>query len=361
MYTRALRDNGSPDFFSVRFCGGGGGSCPHSPFAPAFPNTFSSTIPPGASLAQQNIVTIASDLKNMFAFHSNIQLEKALSGNVALAVGYVHSAGRHIPVYRNINPINPVRYLNDGRPVFGSGRLDPRFNVIQMVEAAGVSAYDAMTAQLSKRFSGGIQFVANYTLSRGVDDAPEQNVTYSDGSKLLRALSDPTNRSIDKGYSYGDQRHTFVMTLVARPRLNLRNGALRTLFDNNQFGVIAFANSGERFSVRTAGDLDLNNDGLFWSDRPAGVKRNAQKTPSQFNLDLRYSRFIHFTERYQLELTAEFQNLLNINRIVAYNDLTVNADPITGEMIGPMPDFKARNQSVSLESRQLQIGLRFHF
>jgi hypothetical protein len=245
--------------------------------------------------------------------------------------------------------------------VFGSGLLDARVNVIQIAEAAGVSSYDAMTAQLTKRFSAGIQFAANYTLSRGVDDAPEQNVTYSDGNRLLRALSDPTNRSLDKGYSYGDQRHTFIMSLVARPRLNIPNGALRNLLNDNQFGVIAFANSGERFSVRTAGDLDLNNDGLFWPDRPVGVKRNDQKTPPQFNLDLRYSRFINFTERYKLELTAEFQNLFNINSIFAYNDLTVNTDPITGELIGPMPDFRSRNQSVSVESRQVQIGLRFHF
>jgi hypothetical protein len=151
------------------------------------------------------------------------------------------------------------------------------------------------------------------------------------------------------------------MSLVARPRPNIRDGTLRNLFNNNQFGILAFANSGERFSVRTAGDLDLNNDGLFWPDRPVGIKRNAQKTPPQFNLDLRYSRFIKFTERYELELTAEFQNLFNINSIIAYNDLTVSVDPLTGEMIGPMPDFRSRNQSVSLESRQLQIGLRFHF
>jgi hypothetical protein len=362
MYTRALRDNGSPNFFSILFCGDTGGSgCPRGPLAPAFPNTFSSTIPAGASLAQQNIVTVAPDFTTMYAIHSNIQLEQELTEDLSLAIGYFHSAGRHIPVYRNINVVNPVRYLADGRPVFGSERLDPRFNVIQMAEAAGVSEYDALTFQLSKRYSGGLQFVANYTLSRAVDDAPEQNVTYADGNRTLRALSDPTNRALDKGYSYGDQRHTFVMSLVARPQVNFRNDALRGLFDNNQFGVIATVNSGERFSVRTVGDLDLNNDGLFWPDRPVGIKRNAQKTPPQFNLDLRYSRFFNFSERYKLELIAEVQNLFNVNSIFAYNDLTVNTDPFTGELIGPLPDFRARNQSVSLESRQLQIGIRFHF
>jgi hypothetical protein len=47
----------------------------------------------------------------MYAIHSNIQLEKALTEDLSLAVGYVHSAGRHIPVYRSINPTKAIRFL----------------------------------------------------------------------------------------------------------------------------------------------------------------------------------------------------------------------------------------------------------
>ena len=362
VYSKVLRESGDPVFFTRTFCGNNGGqNCPRDPLAPAFPNTFSGSLPLGATLPPQDITTIAPDFENMYAIHSNIQLEQSLTEDLSLTVGYLHSGGRRIPVYRSINAIDPVRFLADGRPVFGTARLDPRFNVIQMVESAGVSQYDALTLQLSQRFSRGIQFSANYTLSRSVDDAPEQEVTYDDGLARLRALSDPTDRSFDKGYSYGDQRHTFVMSLVARPKVDIQNRTLRFLLNDNQFGVIARASSGERFSPRTAGDIDLNGDGLFWPDRPVGINRNSGKTPPQFNLDLRYSRFISFTERYRLEVFGESQNLFNINNIVAFNDLRVSVNPVTGEMIGPMPDFKARDSSRSLESRQLQIGIKFHF
>ena len=362
MYRRALRENGNPRSFTRVFCGdSGGATCPRDQLAPAFPTTFSGSLPAGATLPPQDILTVSPDFVNMYAIHSNIQLEQALTDDLSLAVGYVHSGGRHIPVHRSINAVNPIRFLADGRPVFGPERLDPRFNIIQLAESAGVSQYDALTVQLAKRFSKGIQFAANYTLSRAVDDAPEQNVTYMDGNQLLRALSDPTNRALDKGYSYGDQRHTFVMSLVAKPKLDIRNNAFRLLLNHNQFGIITTANSGETFSVRTAGNLDLNNDGLFFPDRPVGIKRNAGKTPPQFNLDLRYSRFFNFGERYKLEAILEVQNLFNTNTIFAYNNLTVSTDPVTGEMIGPMPDFKARNQSVSLESRQFQLGVKFIF
>lgn len=369
MYTKALLTNGAPKFFDLRFCGNNGGpNCARDPLAPAFPGTFSGSLPPGSSLPQQNIVTIAPDLENMYAVHSNLQLEQALTGDLSIAVAYFRSHGRHIPVYRSINPTTPIRFLSDGRPVFGSERLDPRFNLIQIVESGGVSQYDALTVQVTQRVSRGIQFAANYTLSRAVDDAPEQEVTYSDGLRNQRALADPTNRDLDKGYSYGDQRHTFVMSMVARPRSNFGAKVINYLINDNQFGVLARANSGERFSViagrlvnNTLNRLDLNGDGLDFPDRPVGFKRNSETTPPQFTIDLRYSRIFDVSERFRFEAFCDLQNLFNINNIVAYSNVLVATDPVTGELIGPLPSFKARNTSITIESRQALIGLRFHF
>jgi len=365
VYMRALLNNGDPKFFSLRFRGTDGGVRPQDTLAPAFPNTFSGSQPAGSALPRQDIVTVSPDFENMYAINSDIQLEQALTADMSLAVAYVHAAGRHIPVYRSINPIESGRFLADGRPVFGPGRVDPRFNVIQMAESAGVSRYDAFTLQLTQRFSHGIQFSANYTLSKAIDDAPEQNVTYMIGGLGSLALSDPTDRSRDRGYSFGDQRHTFVMSLVARPHFNSPNKALGYIFNKNQFAVITTANSGERFSVTT--NVDLNNDGLCFSngasycDRPVGFKRNSGKTPPQFNTDLRYSRFVNLTDRLRLELFGEVQNLFNVNSIVAFNDVSVPVNSVTGEIIGTPPDFKSRNNSVSIESRQFQVGIKFHF
>ena len=214
MYQRILQDNGDLGFVRLSFG-------PNSANAPAFPNTFSGVLPPGSVLPPHNIDTIAPDFENMYAIHSTAQLEQAITENLSFAIGYTHSGGRHIPVYRNINPINPVSFLADGRPVFSptinrATRLDPRFNAIQMVEAAGVSQYDALTLQLTKRFSRGLQFSANYTLSKATDDAPEQNMT----TQLIQGLvlSDPTDRRFDKGYSFADQRHTLGIITLTNPR-----------------------------------------------------------------------------------------------------------------------------------------------
>ena len=65
-----------------------------------------------------------------------------------------------------------------------------------MVESGGVSQYDALTLQLTERFSRGLQFSANYTLSKATDDAPEQNMTTGNIQGLV--LSDPNNRALTK-------------------------------------------------------------------------------------------------------------------------------------------------------------------
>jgi hypothetical protein len=309
----------------------------------------------------------------MYAIHSSLQIEQALAEDLSLTAGYVHSAGRHIPVYSNVNCVPRANHLADGRPLYGTINVNPQtgtvtilpcteriysqFRNIQMAESGGVSAYDALTLQLTKRYSAGLQFSANYTLSKATDDAPEQNLTTGIFQGLV--VSDPSNRGRDKGRSFADQRHTFAMSLVMKPRFNATNRRLAYLLNNNQFAFIATANSGETFNILAG--LDINADGISTSDRPVGIPRNSGTTPPQFNVDLRYSRFFDLTERYRLEVLTEFQNLFNINSIVGYNNVTVATDPLTGRVIGQLPDFRTRNQSTAQESRQFQLGVKFLF
>ena len=217
----------------------------------------------------------------MYAIHSNVQLEQAVTEDLSFCRRLRSFGGRHIPVYRSINCLPIGGTLADGRPLFGpptlpidacTNRVFPQFNSIQMAEAAGVSRYDALNLQLTRRFSRGFQLSAQYTLSKATDDAPEQNLT-TNGDVWV--LSDPTDRRRDKGNSFADQRHTFTMSFVARPRFKVGNKALGYILDNNQVGIIAAANSGERFNIVSG--QDLNRDGFATSDRPVGVKRNQGK------------------------------------------------------------------------------------
>lgn len=351
-YQRALLNNGTASFFNFTFAPATAGS-------PAFPNTLGS-LPPGAVLPVQSIETISPDFENMYAMHANFQVEQALTENTSVTAGYIHSSGRHIPVYRNINRINPVGALADGRPIFSnainaSTRLDPRFNNILLAESVGNSRYNALTLQLNRRFSAGYQFSVNYTLSKAEDDAPEQNLVATQVGNLV--VQDPTNRRRDFGPSLADQRHTFVASFVIRPQFDFENKAFRYLVNNNQFGIIATANSGERYNIVAATDINL--DGFTGSDNPVGIGRNSGVTPNQYNVDFRYSRFFNFTERFQLEFFAEAVNIFNINSVFQINSLTVTTDA-QGNPTQALPTWENRPVT-SLDSRQFQLGFKFIF
>lgn len=369
IYARALQNNGNPRFFNFTFT-------PSNPNAPNFPNTLGS-LPPGTTLPRQSIETVSPDFVNMYAVHANLQVEQALAQDLALTVGYIHSSGRHIPVYRNINCLPVGGTLADGRPLYGTvtvsgtgavtvtpctNRVYPQFQNILMVESVGNSNYNAAVFQLNKRFSQGYQFSINYTLSKSVDDAPEQNLVVAPSL----TLSDPSNRKFDKGKSFADQTHTFVMSFVGRPKFDVENKFFNVLLNDNQLSFIVTANNGETYNIVT--NLDLNRDGILGVDRPVGIERNQYRTPKQFNIDMRYSRFINFTDRYKLEIFGEFVNLFNINSIFQYNNTTLTANnvntsivnPLTGELRGPLPDFKALG-ATSLDSRQFQLGFKFIF
>jgi hypothetical protein len=367
-----LQNNGSPVFFNFSFG-------PTTAGSPSFPTTLGS-LPAGSVLPVQSIETIAPDFKTMYAMHSNVQVEQSLSNDISATFGFIHSGGRHLPIYRNINCLPTADVLADGRPTFGTiaiaangnattsnctNRKFTQFQNILMAESAGNSNYNAATFQLTKRYSKGYQFSMNYTLSKSTDNAPEQNLVATQVGNLT--LGNPLDRNFDKGPSLADQRHTFVTSLVAKPAFKFENKVLNNIFNGNQFGLIATANSGERFNIVTNG-IDLNRDGFTGNERPAGIGRNSGKTPKQVNFDLRYSRYFNFTERYKLEVFGEAVNIFNVNSIFQYNSPNVTAnnintsivDPRTGTIVGTLPDFKTQGVT-SLDSRQFQLGFKFKF
>jgi hypothetical protein len=359
LYRRALLNNGNVRFTNFSVAPRLPGGAPN-PNAPRFPDTLGG-LPPGTTLAAQTVEAVAPDFDSMYAFHLNGQVEQALSNDMSVTVGFIQSLGRHIPVYRNINPINPVRLLADGRPVFSSAvnastRRFPQFNNVLMAESVGNSSYTAGTLSLNRRLSRGYQFSVNYTLSHAIDDAPEQNLVATQFTNLV--LSDPTDRRRDRGNSLADQRHTFVASFVGRPAFDIENGLLRRLANDNQVGFIVTANSGEAFNIVSTRDLNLDNFGAGSSDRPLFVGRNTGRTPSQFNVDMRYTRYIRFSERFNAEVFGEFINLFNVNSVFQVNGVV--ATDANGVLEAPLPDFRTRNP-VSLDSRQFQLGFKFNF
>ncbi len=266
---------------------------PTSPGAPAYPSVLSGTS--GVTLRAPTIFTVDPEFKPGRTFQNNIQIDRALGSNYSAQVGFVYVKGYDLPVITDINLINPIGQLADGRPDLQqrrsapATRLDPRFDHINTVQSVGESTYRGMTLQLTRRFSRGMQFDLTYAIGKGTDNAPLTSVLSVQGDD---GRSDPSSLDCDEGPNLLDTRHTFAGSFVAQPTVTLSNTVLNTILNDNQLGIMLQLNSGLPFTIRS--NRDLNQDGVA-SDRPLDITRNSMYLQHRYNMDLRYSRFVPIT------------------------------------------------------------------
>jgi hypothetical protein len=347
-YDNAILSNGDPRSFTVTVR-------PTDAGAPAFPASLASA--PSVTLPVQSVVAVDRDFRTQSAWLTNVQIERALRKDLSVAVGYVNSVGRNMPVLIDVNRVPSGQTLADGRPIYSTTtRVDPTFNQINVFQSIGESTYNAFTATLTKRMTRGWQAQATYTLARGVDNAPLTG-TYVVGSADDR-VSDYSNLDRDRGVTPFDQTHTFAVSTVFAPVVE-GGGILTALANDNQLGVIFQANNGLPFNIRS--NQDLNRDGVT-NDRPLGVERNAGRLGTVAYLDLRYSRFVRLNDRQKFELFFEAKNLFNrenlagVNRVVTTDAAGNPANPI----VFSGRDYPTAGKS-GYDQRQMQLGAKFTF
>jgi hypothetical protein len=355
-YEDAIQRNGDPRLLSVTLN-------PTSVGAPAFPGGISSATPP-----QQSIVAMAADFSSQYTWLTNVQIERALSTDLSVAVGYVNSLGRSMPVLVDTNLIPTGQTLADGRPIYStavnsSTRVDPTFNHVDTFSSIGEGTYNALTVTVNKRMSHGYLLQATYTLAKGQDDAPLTG-TYVVGSNDDR-ISIPTDLNYDKGVTIFNQTHTFVLSALIAPQVS-GTGLGPAILNNNQLGFILQWNSGLPFNIRS--NRDLNQDGVQ-NDRPLDIERNTGRLGHVFNVDARYSRFVPIGARVKLELFGEAKNLFNTgcsdsasyatcNTNVSGVNRIVSVDP-AGNLLSPLPDpFPGTS---GYQQRQFQLGAKLIF
>ncbi len=349
-YETAIQANGNPERINVTLQGTAAG-------APAFPGSLAD-LPPGFVLPRQSITTVSPDFEVARTWQNNVQYERAFGQNYYGSVGYTFVKGDLLPVIVNINPINPVRDLADGRPVFSTTvndttRLDPRFNQINVVQSRGDSTYNAVMLQFGKRLSDGIQFDVNYTLGKGTDNAPMTTALSVQGDD---GVSDPTNLDRDEGPNLLDTRHSFAGSVILQPTFDV-DGLAGAIVNDNQLGLMLQFNSGLPVNLRSA--TDLNGDGVL-ADRPLFVGRNSLYLPARYNVDARFSRFIRLGGARRLEIAAEFKNLFNTVQTSAVNRIIPTT--VLGEPTGSLPTSTDQLQpTAGYEQRQFQLGFKFHF
>jgi hypothetical protein len=357
IYENALQLNGSPLARSVNLG-------PASAGAPAYPGNLSS-VPPGVAFPTPSIVTVDPEFETAKAWQSHLQVERSFATDYTITVGYVFARQTALPVVTDINVINPLRSLADGRPVFDPAvnagtRMDPRFDHIYTVQSIGDGRYHAVSATLARRFARGLTMNLSYTFGDGRDNAPLNNAVPGGVGLSVNGddpRSDPTSLDRDEGPNLLDVRHSFNGSIVFSPEVRSGRRFVDALGGNNQVGVLMQFNSGLPFNIR--GGTDLNRDGQANNDRPLFVGRNSMYLPARYNVDVRYSRFVPLGP-VRGEIIGELKNLFNTVQTAAVS--SVVAVDTAGNAVSPLPDDPLGFGATSgYEQRQFQLGFRVRF
>jgi hypothetical protein len=346
-YEQALQLSGSPKAPAYTFSGTAAG-------APAFPGNVST-----GTLPLQSPWAVSQDFVVARTWQANVQAERAFARDYTGSVGFISAKGSNLPVVSDVNFINPIRTLADGRPVYvatasAASRQDPRFNRILEVQSIGESTFKGLTLQMSKRLAHGLTYNIQYVTGKGEDNTPlltQLTVQAEQGR------SDPSNLDRDRGPNPLDMRHNLSGNIVYTTSSQSQNRVVRALLDGNQIGVLLQFNSSLPVNIRS--NLDLNGDTVA-SDRPLFVARNSLYLPNRYNTDVRYTRLVPIRGSTRAEVIAELKNAFNTAQMSGFNSV-VTTDA-AGNPTAPIPTDPYQFAGATwYEQRKFQLGFKVRF
>jgi hypothetical protein len=280
--------------------------------------------------------------------------EKSLGRETTLEVGYLGAHGVHLQRAHLINNAPPgPGAIGPRRPFpkisFVPGTVFPSsanvasstfpVSTINLLENSAQSWYDAGYVNLRRRYSHGLSFLANYTFSKNLSDAP-------DFRSPMFESSIPQNNSDLRAEKAGacDVKHRSAMSLVYDVPAATAEGLANLFTRNWHLATIYQVQSGFPLTISVFGDTA--NSGVVLGENPiranvtgqpifgAGthtadewfntaafstpaaftfgdVGRNTVYGPGMQTLDFAVAREFSLAERARFQFRAEFFNALN--------------------------------------------------
>ncbi|HEX8140533.1 MAG TPA: carboxypeptidase regulatory-like domain-containing protein [Pyrinomonadaceae bacterium] len=346
-----------------------------TPCAPIFPNVLPNN---NLTLGAATIFYFQKDFQTPKIWQFDLVLERQIAKNTVASVSYVGSRGSHLPTWVDVN-LAPTGALRTWT-IFGGdfngqavtlplyARANTALPSILKEESSVNAEYNAMIAQVNRRFTGGLQFQASYTLAKSTDNGQNSLITTS----IFNQVVDVFNRSYDEGPTNFDVRHKFVVSAVYAP--TWYKGGADTLgnylLNGWSIAPIFVYYSGTPYSAIVSGAALNGSNG---DNRFTQLPRNSFRLPSIKNVDLRVSKRFRFTERYNLELLAEAFNLFNRTQVFGQSTTlftpSTNCASINGIVTNnpnglcftPAFGSTTTTDSNKYRERQIQFAVRFQF
>ena len=218
----------------------------------------------------------------------NGQIEKSFGANTTVGIGYLGARGFHLQRSHLINnappgpgPLGPRRPFKTlsfvPNTVLTPSSTDAVIqsqtfpvSTINLLEDTAQSWYDAGYVNVRRKYSHGLSFLANYTYSKNLTNAPDFR-SPMDESAIPQNNND---LAAEKGPGC-DVRHRFALSGVyAIPSWN-RQDWTRLITQNWQFSTVYQIQSGMPFTISVFGDTA--NSGTVLGENP--IRANATGQP----------------------------------------------------------------------------------
>jgi Carboxypeptidase regulatory-like domain/TonB dependent receptor-like, beta-barrel len=307
----------------------------------------------------------------------NLEVQRQMTNNLALSVGYVGSYSDRLD---ETGLWNTAKTPGAG----AAGRPFPWWSGTNFLgTSTGKAYYNALEVKLERRFSGGVYYLVSYTWSKAIDTGSSgwfaaengaagglQNYYDPNGSRSVSAYDVPHILSMSGIYElpFGKGKKYFS-----------QHGAASWLLGDWQTNAIVQLRSGQPFSMSVTGDVaDIGNSVGWWNyARPnlvgnpnvanptskawfnpaafavpslsyGNLGRNTMRSAPVYTADFSLFKNFPVREGTNLEFRAEFFNVFNIQNYGVPDSLV--GDPAEGQI------FNTVNAP-----RQIQLALRLTF
>jgi len=307
-------------------------------------------------------------LQQPYQMQTNAGWSHELTSNTVISVDYINALGRDLNFRPRLNqriPGTSIRRVS----VLIPGGLNPNTNTNRPALSRGRSEYNALIVSARRRLSKGVDFVAAYTLSRGLSNIGNAS------DELNTANIQNPNNPFDDPRQFGPN-----VTTDARHRVNL--SAVFALPYGFTVAPVFFYRSALPVFLIDGRDLNRDGDTLDIPSEAFAVETvdaatgkstvkslgacntiNCGRGWPQSQMNLRVSKLFRLVGRSNIEAIAEVFNLFNAinpsagtatNRRVTL-PTTGLPDPTLLQPTTFSGDFQRPEQRVG------QIGVRFSF
>ncbi len=278
--------------------------------------------PPGPSQVNGVFYTIQNNYKPQYSVQASASIAQQIGNSLSLEIGYNMYRGVHIEQVNEANYVRDTALAIDPfigpfyAPKPGSTAGEPNSQILQnnQYSSIGGSIYHGLTASLTKQYGRGLQFQANYTWSKAIDNTSD----YSSLSTPFR----PDLVSADRSVSDFNITHNFVANAVYTTPYHGQGSLLSKALADISISPIVYARSGVPFTLLVPG-IGANGAGSHISEaRPYNEGRNTGIGPAFYSWDMRVSKALYLRRDsgMRLDLIAQAADILNHTNFSAVNN-----------------------------------------